>query len=94
MEWMPPQGTASSLRGLRGLHETIATHGLFSSFYTDRGSHYFVTLKAAGAAVDKAHLTQVGRGPGAARHQPPPGLFAPEARGRMEPASSAPSRTG
>ena len=24
-----------------GLAETIAEHGLFRSFYTDRGSHYF-----------------------------------------------------
>ncbi len=43
-----------------GLQETIAAHGLFSSFYTDRGSHYFVTPKA-GAKVDKTHLTQVGQ---------------------------------
>src|ERR1700690_4122164 len=32
------EGTASSFRGLS---ETIRGHGLFSSFYTDRGSHYF-----------------------------------------------------
>jgi hypothetical protein len=51
------EGTASSFRGLS---ETIRGHGLFSSFYTDRGSHYFTTPKA-GEKVDKAHLTQVGR---------------------------------
>jgi len=34
------EGTASSFRGLS---ETICAHGLFSSFYTDRGSHYFLT---------------------------------------------------
>jgi len=34
------EGTASSFKGLR---ETIEKHGLFSSFYTDRGSHYFHT---------------------------------------------------
>ena len=51
------EGTASSFRGLS---ETIRTHGLFSSFYTDRGSHDFITPKA-GAKVDKTHLTQVGR---------------------------------
>src|SRR5271169_6521355 len=51
------EGTASSFRGLS---ETIRAHGLFSSFYTDRGSHYFVTPKA-GAKVDKTQLTQVGR---------------------------------
>ena len=51
------EGTASSFRGLS---ETIRAHGLFSSFYTDRGSHYFFTPKA-GAKVDKTLLTQVGR---------------------------------
>src|SRR6202035_5287648 len=42
------EGTASSFRGLS---ETIRGHGLFSSFYTDRGSHYFTT-PTAGAKVD------------------------------------------
>lgn len=37
------EGTASSFRGLA---ETIRAQGLFSAFYTDRGSHYFVTFKA------------------------------------------------
>jgi hypothetical protein len=36
------EGTLSSLRGVR---ETIEAKGLFSSFYSDRGSHYwFVAL--------------------------------------------------
>lgn len=52
------EGTASSFRGL---DETITGKGLFSSFYTDRGSHYFVTPKAGGE-VDRDNLTQVGRG--------------------------------
>lgn len=51
------EGTASSLRGL---HEVIARKGLFSSLYTDRGSHYFYTPKAGGK-VDRARPTQVGR---------------------------------
>lgn len=73
------EGTASSFRGLS---ESIRAHGLFSSFYTDRGSHYFTTPKAA-EKVDKAHLTQVGR---ALRqlniaHIP---SYSPQARGRME----------
>lgn len=73
------EGTASSLRGLK---ETIAAHGLFSSFYTDRGSHYFYTPKA-GEKVDKEQLTQVGR---ALRqlgieHIP---SYSPQGRGRME----------
>lgn len=73
------EGTASSFQGLL---ETFVTKGLPSSFYTDRGSHYFVTLKA-GEAVDKSRLTQVGR---ALRqlgieHIP---AYSPEARGRSE----------
>jgi hypothetical protein len=38
----------------------ISRHGLFSSLYTDRGSHYFTTPKAGGT-VDKQQPTQVGR---------------------------------
>ena len=73
------EGTASSFQGLM---ETFAAQGLPSSLYTDRGSHYFVTLKA-GEAVDKSRLTQVGR---ALRqlgieHIP---AYSPEARGRSE----------
>lgn len=73
------EGTMSSFLGLR---ETIASQGLFGAFYTDRGSHYFVTPKAGGK-VDKGHLTQVGRALGqlGIRHIP---SYSPEARGRME----------
>ncbi|MUT27209.1 hypothetical protein GNX16_08535 [Mesorhizobium japonicum] len=48
------EGTASSFRGLS---ETFCAKGLRSSLYTDRGSHYFVTLKA-GEKVDKSRLTR------------------------------------
>ena len=51
------EGTASTFQALR---EVISEHGLFCSFYTDRGSHYFYTPKA-GEKVSKAQLTQVGR---------------------------------
>ena len=51
------EGTASSLRGVR---EVVATHGLFCSLYTDRGSHYFLTPEAGGP-VSKTVLTQFGR---------------------------------
>lgn len=73
------EGTGSSFRGLA---ETIAGRGLFSSFYTDRGSHYFYTPKA-GEAVDKGRLTQVGRALAelGIEHIP---SYSPEARGRME----------
>lgn len=73
------EGTNSSFRGI---HETVARYGLFSSFYTDRGSHYFYTPEANGK-VDKSRLTEVGR----ALKQL--GIvhiaaYSPEARGRSE----------
>jgi transposase len=73
------EGTASSFRGLR---ETIEKQGLFSSFYTDRGSHYFYTAEAGGK-VDKDRPTQVGRALDklGITHIP---SYAPEGRGRME----------
>ena len=73
------EGTASSFRGLS---ETIREHGLFSSFYTDRGSHYFHTPKA-GAKVDKTQLTQVGRALKQLHIEHIPS-YSPPARGRME----------
>jgi hypothetical protein len=73
------EGTASSFLGLT---ETIAAHGLFRAFYTDRGSHYFHTPKAGGK-VDKSKPTQVGRALAqlGITHIP---SYSPEARGRME----------
>lgn len=73
------EGTRSSFQGLS---EVIVRHGLFSAFYTDRGSHYFFTQQAGGK-VDKLRLTQVGRALAqlGIRHIP---SYSPEARGRME----------
>jgi hypothetical protein len=73
------EGTMSSFQGLA---ETIRRHGLFGAFYTDRGSHYFLTQEARGK-VDKKNLTQVGRALAqlGIRHIP---SYSPEARGRME----------
>lgn len=73
------EGTNSSLRGI---HETIAKHGLFCSFYTDRGSHYFYTPEANGK-VDKSQLTEVGRALSnlGIDHI---AAYSPEARGRSE----------
>ncbi len=73
------EGTMSSFLGLA---ETIAVHGLFRAFYTDRGSHYFFTPKAGGK-VDKSKPTQVGRALAqlGITHIP---SYSPEARGRME----------
>lgn len=73
------EGTDSSFHGIG---QTIARHGLFSVFYTDRGSHYFHT-PVAGGKVDKANLTQVGRALKqlGIKHIP---AYSPEARGRSE----------
>jgi hypothetical protein len=73
------EGTWSSLRGLG---EVIERHGLFSAFYTDRGSHYFFTPKA-GAKVSKERLTEVGRALAQLGIQHIPS-YSPEGRGRME----------
>lgn len=73
------EGTLSSVRGLQ---EVIEMHGLFSSLYTDRGSHYWYT-EAAGGKVDTTRLTQVHR----ALQQLGITLipaYSPEARGRSE----------
>ena len=73
------EGTLSSFRGLRAVMET---KGLFSSLYTDRGSHYWYTDEAGGK-VDKTRLTQVHR----ALQQLGITLipaYSPEARGRSE----------
>jgi transposase len=73
------EGTMSSFRGLR---EVIAVKGLFSSLYTDRGSHYWYT-EEAGGKVDKSRLTHVHR----ALQQLGITLipaYSPEARGRSE----------
>ena len=71
-----------TLRSVRGLQEVMATKGLFSSLYTDRGSHYWLT-EEAGGKVDKIRLTQVHR----ALQQLGVTLipaYSPEARGRSE----------
>lgn len=73
------EGTMSSMRGLR---EVIAAKGLFSSLYTDRGSHYWYTDEAGGK-VNKSRPTQVHR----ALQQLGITLipaYSPEARGRSE----------
>jgi len=79
MFFVDEEGTKSSFRGIG---EVIRAKGLFSSFYSDRGSHYWHTPEAGGK-VDKGHLTQFGR---AMKHL---GIemipsYSPEARGRIE----------
>lgn len=79
MFFVDEEGTESSFLGVRGV---IIKHGLFSSLYTDRGSHYWFTPEEGGK-VSKTQLTQFGR---AMRHL---GIemipsYSPEARGRIE----------
>jgi transposase len=72
------EGTMSSFRGL---HESIAAHGLFGALYADRGSHYWITTEAG--KIDRDNPTQVRRG----LEQLGIELiaaFSPEARGRSE----------
>jgi transposase len=79
MFFVDEEGTQSSFQGVQ---EVIETRGLFSAFYSDRGSHYWTTPEAGGK-VDKINLTQFGR---AMKHL---GInmiaaYSPEARGRSE----------
>ena len=73
------EGSASSFHGIG---QTIARYGLFCSFYTDRGAHYFTT-PVAGGKVDKAKLTQVVR---ACKQLGIEHIaaYSPQARGRSE----------
>ena len=73
------EGTMSSFQGLR---EVIEARGLFSSLYTDRGTHYWYT-EAAGSKVDKTRLTQVHRALQRLGITLIP-AYSPEARGRSE----------
>ena len=79
MFFVEEEGTTSSFRGVK---ETILPHGLFCSFYSDRGSHYWHTPEAGGK-VDKKNLTQFGR----AMYQlgiEMIAAYSPQARGRSE----------
>jgi len=77
------EGTVSSLQGVR---EVIEKRGLFCSFYSDRGSHYWHTPEAGGK-VDKSNPTQFGRAI-AQLGITMIAAYSPEARGRSERAFS------
>ena len=79
MFFVKEEGTASSFRGVK---EVIEKRGLFSSFYSDRGSHYWLTPEAGGK-VDKQNLTQFGRGMKQLGIEMIP-AYSPETRGRSE----------
>jgi len=67
---------------MAALREVIETKGLFCALYSDRGSHFFVTVKA-GDKVDKSRPTQVGRAMKELGVQMI-AAYSPQARGRSE----------
>ena len=79
MFFVEEEGTASSLRGVR---DVIVQKGLFSSLYTDRGSHYWLTPEEGGK-VSKTQLTQFGRAMKQLGIQMI-AAYSPQARGRSE----------
>jgi len=79
MFFVDEEGTQSSFQGV---NEVIGKHGVFASFYTDRGSHYWNTPEAGGK-VDKENLTQFGRAMRQLGIEMIP-AYSPEARGRSE----------
>ena len=79
MFFVDEEGTWSSFLGVR---EVIEKKGLFSSLYTDRGSHYWHTPEAGGK-VDKKNLTQFGRAMKELSIEMIP-AYSPEAKGRIE----------
>ena len=79
MRFVGEEGTHSSLLGVK---DVLEANGLFCSFYSDRGSHYWHTPEAGGK-VDKTNPTQFGM---ALKRL---GIemiaaYSPEARGRSE----------
>lgn len=79
MQFVAEEGTRSSFQGIETV---IRAHGLFSAFYSDRGSHYWFT-PAVGGKVDKTRPTQFGR----AMQQlgiEMIAAYSPQARGRSE----------
>jgi len=67
---------------MAGLREVIETRALFCALYSDRGTHFFVTVKE-GEKVDKHRLTQVGRAMKELGVQMI-AAYSPQARGRSE----------
>jgi transposase len=79
MFFVHEEGTASSFQGVQ---DVILKKGLFSSIYTDRGSHYWFTPEEGGK-VSKTQLTQFGRALQQLGIEMIP-AYSPEARGRSE----------
>lgn len=79
MQFVEEEGTRSSFQGVETV---IREHGLFSAFYSDRGSHYWFTPEAGGK-IDRRSPTQFGR----ALQQlgiEMIAAYSPQARGRSE----------
>ena len=79
MFFVDEEGTASSFQGVQ---DVILKKGLFSSIYTDRGSHYWFTPEGGGR-VSKTQPTQFGRAMQQLGIIMIP-AYSPEARGRSE----------
>jgi len=79
MFFVDEEGTASRFLGVQ---DVILKKGLFSSIYTDRGSHYWFTPEEGGR-VSKTHLTQFGRAMQQLGILMIP-AYSPQARGRSE----------
>src|SRR5882757_3050169 len=73
------ESTATVLAALRAVGER---KGLFCAWYSDRGSHFWLTPKVGGK-VDRHRLTQVGRALAELGIQMIP-AYSPQARGRSE----------
>ena len=67
---------------MAGLRDVIESKGLFCALYSDRGSHFFVTMRE-GEKVDKHRPTQVGRAMKELGVQMI-AAYSPQARGRSE----------
>ena len=67
---------------MAGLRDVVENQGLFCALYSDRGSHFFVTMKE-GDKVDKHRPTQVGRAMKELGVQMI-AAYSPQARGRSE----------
>lgn len=67
---------------LAALRAVVEARGCFCALYSDRASHFFLTLKA-GEPVDRQSLTQVGRAMRDLGVQMIP-AYSPQARGRCE----------
>ncbi|MDH5481158.1 MAG: ISNCY family transposase [Nitrosomonas sp.] len=79
MFFVAEEGTVSSFRGVQ---EVVEKRGLFSSFYSDRGSHYWHTPEAGGK-VDKNNPTQFGQAMKRLGIEMI-AAYSPQARGRSE----------